>query len=66
MVPVDGRVDVFEPGESQNHVFISQGDNVEGDFLGDALDVEEEGGSEANHSFAVDGVIGVSRIDWFL
>ena len=39
---------------------------MEGDFLGDTLDVKEEGGSEANYSFAVDGVIGVPRVDRLL
>ena len=39
---------------------------MEGDFSGDSFNVEEEGGSEANYSFAVDGVIGVPHIDGFL
>ena len=39
---------------------------MEGDFSGDAFDVKEEGGGEANYPFAVDGVIGVPHIDGFL
>ena len=36
---------------------------MEGDFSGNILNIEEEGGGEANYSFAVNGVIGVSRVD---
>ena len=39
---------------------------MEGDLSGDAFDVKEEGGGEADHSFAVDGVISVPRVDGFL
>ena len=39
---------------------------MEGDFVGDSFDVEEEGGGEANYSLAVNGVISVPRIDRFL
>ena len=39
---------------------------MEGDFSGNALDIEEEGGSETNYSLAVNGVVGVSCIDGFL
>ena len=39
---------------------------MEGDFSGDALDIEEEGGGEADYSFAIDGVISVPHIDGFL
>ena len=39
---------------------------MEGDFSGNSFDVEEEGGGEVNYSFAVNGVIGVSRVDGFL
>ena len=35
-------------------------------FSGDPFDVEEEGGGEADYSFAVDGVVGISCIDGFL
>ena len=66
MVPVNGGVDVFEPGEFQDYVFIPQGDDMEGDLSGNAFDVKEEGGGEVNYSFAVDGVISVPHIDGFL
>ena len=36
---------------------------MEGDFPGDALDVKEESGGEADHSLAVDGIISVSCVD---
>ena len=36
---------------------------MEGDLLGDSFNVEEEGRSEANYSFAVNGVIGVPHVD---
>ena len=39
---------------------------MEGDFSGNTFNVEEEGRSEANYSFAVDGVIGIPRVDGFL
>ena len=39
---------------------------MESDFSGDTLDVEKESGGEADYSFAIDGVIGVSCIDGFL
>ena len=66
LTPVHGWVDFLEPGESQNDVFIPQGDDVEGDLLSDSFNVKEEGGGEPNYSCAVDGVIGVSSIDQFL
>ena len=66
MVPVNGGVDVFEPGESQDHVFIPQGDDMEGDLLGNTFDVEEEGGGEVDYSFAVNGVVGVPCVDGLL
>ena len=39
---------------------------MEGDLSGDAFDIEEESGGEVDYSFAVDRVIGVSRVDGFL
>ena len=39
---------------------------MEGDLSGDAFDIEEEGGGEADYSFAIDGVVGVPRVDGFL
>ena len=39
---------------------------MEGDLSGDALDVKEEGGGEANYSFTVNGVVSVPCIDGFL
>ena len=39
---------------------------MEGDFSGDTFNVEEQDGGEANHSLAVDGIVGVSCIDGFL
>ena len=39
---------------------------MEGDLLGDAFDVKEEGRGEANYSLAVDGVVGIPRVDGFL
>ena len=39
---------------------------MEGDLLGDSFNVEKEGGGEVDYSFAVDEVIGVSCVDWFL
>ena len=36
---------------------------MEGDFSGNTFDVEKEGGGKANYPFAVNGVIGVSRVD---
>ena len=38
---------------------------MEGDFPSDPFDVEEEGGGEADYTFAINGVIGVSEVDWF-
>ena len=38
---------------------------MEGDLLNDSFDVEEEGGGEMDYSFTVNGVIGVSGVDWF-
>ena len=38
---------------------------MKGDFPSDSFDVEEEGGSKADYSFTINGVIGVSGIDWF-
>ena len=66
MVPVDGWIDVFEPGEPQDNVLVSQGDDVEGDLSGDAFDVKEESRGEADYSLAVDGVVSVPRVDGFL
>ena len=39
---------------------------MEGDLLDDSFNVEEEGGGETDYSLSVNGVIGVSCIDWFL
>ena len=39
---------------------------MEGDLLSDSFDVEKKGGGEVDYSLAVNGVIGVSGIDWFL
>ena len=39
---------------------------MKGDLPGDPLDVKEEGGGEANYSFAINGVVGIPRIDGFL
>ena len=39
---------------------------MEGDFPGNSLNIEEEGGGEADYSLAVNGVISVPGIDWFL
>ena len=39
---------------------------MEGNLPNVALDVEEGGGGETDYSFAVDGVVGVPCIDWFL
>ena len=39
---------------------------MEGDLSGNTFDVEEEGGGEVNYSLAVNGVIGVPRVDGFL
>ena len=38
---------------------------MKGDFSSDPFNVEEEGGGEADYSFAINGVIGVSGVDWF-
>ena len=38
---------------------------MEDDLPGDPFTIEEEGGGEVDYSLAVDGVIGVSGIDWF-
>ena len=37
-----------------------------GDLPGNSFNVEEGGRGEADYSFTVDGVIGISSIDWFL
>ena len=39
---------------------------MEGDFPGNSLNIEEEGGGEADYSLAVNGVISIPGIDWFL
>ena len=39
---------------------------MESDLLGDTFDVEEEGRSKVNYSFAVNGVIGIPCVDGFL
>ena len=39
---------------------------MEGNLPSNTFDVEEEGGGEADYSLAINGVIGVSCIDWFL
>ena len=39
---------------------------MEGDLSGDAFDVKEESRGEVNYSLAVDGVVGISRVDGFL
>ena len=39
---------------------------MDGNLLSDSFNVKEEDGGEPNYSFAVDGVISVSGIDWFL
>ena len=39
---------------------------MEGNLLNDSFNIEEEGGGETDHSFAVDGVVSVPCIDWFL
>ena len=39
---------------------------MEGDFAGNPFNIEEESGSEANHSFAVNGVVSISCIDRLL
>ena len=38
---------------------------MKGDFPSNPFDIKEEGGGEADYSFAINGVIGVSGIDWF-
>ena len=38
---------------------------MEGDFPSDPFNIKEEGEGEADYSFAINGVIGVSGIDWF-
>ena len=39
---------------------------MEGNLLSDAFNIEEEDGGEMDYSFAVDGVVGIPCIDWFL
>ena len=39
---------------------------MEGDLPSDSFNVEKEGGGEADYSLAVDGVVGIPGIDWFL
>ena len=39
---------------------------MEGDFLGDAFDVKDEGRGEPDHSFSINGVICIPSIDRFL
>ena len=39
---------------------------MEADLLSDTLNIEEEGGGEANYSFAVNGVISISCVDGLL
>ena len=63
--PVDGGVDFFKPGKSKDNIFISKRDNVKGYFLCNSFNAEEEDGGEANKSFTVNGVVGVSGLDWF-
>ena len=58
MHPVNGRIGFLEPGESK--------DEVEGNLLCDAFNVEEEDGGKVDNPFVVDGVIGVSGIDMFV
>ena len=38
---------------------------MEGDFPGNTLNIEEEGGGETNYSLAVNGVVGVPCVDGF-
>ena len=39
---------------------------MEGDFLSDPFDIEEEGGGEADYSFTVNGVVGILGVDQFI
>ena len=39
---------------------------MEGNLPSDALDIEEKSGGETDYSLAIDGVVSVSRVDWFL
>ena len=38
---------------------------MKGDFLSNPFDIEEKSGSKVDYSFAINGVIGISGIDWF-
>ena len=64
--PVDGQVDFSEPRKSEDHIFVSQGGDVKGDLPSNSFNIEEEGGGEVDYSLAVNGVVGISGIDWFL
>ena len=66
LTPVNGWIDFLEPGESEDYVFIFQKYDVEGDLLSDSLNVKEEGEGKADDSSAVNRVVSVLGIDWFI
>ena len=39
---------------------------MEGNLPSNTFNVEEEGGGEMDHSLAIDGVVSVPCVDWFL
>ena len=44
--PVDSGVDSFQPGGTEDNIFISTIDNVEQDLVDDFFDLDEHGGDE--------------------
>ena len=64
--PVDGGIDVFQPGESQDNILVSQVHDVEGGLASYSSNIEEQGGGKPDYSFRVNGVVRVSGLNGFL
>ena len=61
--PVDRRVDVLQPRESQDYVLVFQVHDVEGGSTGYSSNIEEQGGGESDYPFGVDRVVCVPGLD---
>ena len=62
--PVDHGIDLFQPGESKDYVFVSQTENVEGDLSGYSSDIKEQSSGELDYPFGINGVVLVPGLYW--
>ena len=64
--PIDRGIDFLQPGESQDYIFISQAENVEGDSSGYSSNIKEQSSGEPDYPFGVNGVVCIPGLYWGL